>query len=77
MAIPKYFQQFFVGDLSRVIVNLNRLGVVTQAVISGVLCSPARIANTSANYTRDTPEPGVRAPESAQGKSRRFSPGWR
>jgi hypothetical protein len=72
VAIPEGFQQFFIRDPGRVVVNLNRLRVITKIVISRVLFCPPRISDTGANDTRGTPEPGVGSPESAQCKGCRF-----
>ena len=68
MAIPVDVQQFLVGDLGRVVVNLDRLGVTPQAVVGGVLFVATGIADAGADDTGYTPEPGVGAPESTQGK---------
>ncbi len=72
MAIPERVQQFFIRDPSWIEVNLNRFSVIAQIVISGVLFRSPCIPDTGANDTSDTPEPGVRSPESAKSKGCRF-----
>ncbi len=72
MAVPEGIQQSFIGDPGRIVINLNCFGVIPKIVVGRVLsCSPG-ISNTGTNDTRDTPEPGVRPPESAQCKGCRF-----
>ena len=72
MAIPERVQQFFIRDLGWIKVNLNRFSVIAQIVIGGVLLRSPCIPNTGTNDTRDTPEPGVRSPESAKRKCCHF-----
>ena len=55
-------------------VDLERFRVIAHGAIGGVLGLPARIANAYANDSRQTPEPGVRPPESPQGE--RCRPGF-
>jgi hypothetical protein len=72
MAVPKSIQQFFIRDPGRIVINLNCFRVIPKIVIGRVLfCSPS-ISNTGTNDTGDTPEPGIRPPESAQCKCCRF-----
>jgi len=54
---------------------LNRLRVITEAVIGRVLLCPTCIPDSGSHYPVDAPELGVRPPESAKGDSRRLTPG--
>jgi hypothetical protein len=72
VAIPESLEQFFIRDPGRVVVNLNRLRVIAKIVIGRVLFCPPCVPDTGANDTRDTPEPGVRSPESAKSKGCRL-----
>src|SRR5512143_2723654 len=72
MACPEDIEQFPVGDHGRVKLHLDRLDVVPEVVVRGILRRPSRIPDTGAENARETPEPGVRAPESAQGEGRRL-----
>ncbi len=65
MFLPENIQQVFIGDLLRVIVDLDGFGMIPQTVICRVFLCAARIADTGADNAFFTPEPGVRAPESA------------
>ena len=71
MRLPENIQKFLVGYPYRVIVDLDRLCVITKAVISRIPLCPSPISYTGANNTRNTPEPGVRTPESAESKGSR------
>jgi hypothetical protein len=72
MACPEDIEQFPVGDHGRIEVHLDRLDVVPEVVIRRVLRRPSRVADAGAENAWETPEPGVRTPESAQGESRRL-----
>ena len=72
MAFPEDIEQFPVGDHGRIEVHLDRLDVVPEIVVFGVLRRPSRVADTGAENAGETPEPGVRTPESAQGEGRRL-----
>jgi hypothetical protein len=65
VTIPENLQKFFVGDLLWVVVDLDSLGMATQAMIGGVLFGATSIADTSPDYPVNAPEPGVWSPESA------------
>ena len=65
MAVPENGQQFLICDLSWIVINLDRLRMPVQIVISRVTGAAASISNAGADYSIDTPEPGVRSPESA------------
>ncbi len=73
MAIPESGEEFLICDLSWIVINLDRLRMPVQIVISRVSGTAASVSDTGADYTFDTPEPGVRSPESAQGEGRGFS----
>jgi hypothetical protein len=66
VTIPENIQKLFVGDLLWVIIDLDSLGMVSQATISGVLFGATSITDTSPDYPINAPEPGVWSPESAQ-----------
>ena len=74
MAVPENDQEFLVCDLSWIVVNLDRLRMAVQIVIGRVTGATASVSDTGADYSIDTPEPGVRSPESAQGEGSSFSP---
>ncbi len=86
MALPEDFQQLGVRNLLRVVVDLNGFGVVANVLVGGVCLFAAGVAYPRADNSGCTPEPGVGAPESAQGEGgslefsrRRFIDGgdWR
>ncbi len=66
VAAPEDVQQLLVGDNRRVEVDLDGLGVVPEAVVGGVWLGPARIAYPGADNAVESPELGLRTPESAQ-----------
>lgn len=72
--MPENIEELFIRDALRVIVYLYGLCVVSQAVVRRVLLGPSRIAHPGADNSWDAPEPGVRAPESAQGERCRLDP---
>ncbi len=88
MGSPKYFQKLLVGDLGGVKVNLDRLAVIPQAMVSGVFLRASGISDTGPHNSFDSPKLGIRTPESAHGEScgfhfsryaqinRRSCPGW-
>ena len=49
--------------------------MVPQGVIGGMFRRSPCVSHAGPNHARDTPEPGVRSPESAQGKRGRLCPG--
>jgi hypothetical protein len=51
--------------------------MITEVVICGLFCGTTRIANAGSNDTIDAAKLGIRAPESAQCKGRRFRIPWR
>ena len=68
MARPENIQEPFVGGLFRIKIHLNRLRVVTEAVIRGILLFATRITDPGSHYPVVAPKLGVRPPESAQSK---------
>ena len=65
MAVPENGQQFLICDLSWIVINLDRLRMPVQIVISRVSGTAASVTDAGADYSVNTPEPGVRSPESA------------
>jgi hypothetical protein len=72
MAFPENIQKLPVGDSGRVVIYLESLGMISKAVVGGISLCAARVANARANNSIDSPEPGIRSPESAHSKGRRF-----
>jgi hypothetical protein len=50
MAVPENTQQLLIADFSRVIIDLNPLGMAVQIIIRGTPGYPSGISNTGANY---------------------------
>jgi hypothetical protein len=63
---PEDVQQLLVGDDRRVEIDLDGLGVVAEVVVGGVVLSAARVPYPGADDAADSPELGIRTPESAQ-----------
>ena len=72
MAFPENIQKLAVGYSIRVVIYLESLGMIAKAVVGGIFLCAARVANARANHSIDSPEPGIRSPESAHSKGRRF-----
>ena len=68
MARKKYFQELFVGNSGGIEIYLNRLGVPPKAPVGRILLTATGITDPGSDNTVKAPEPGVRTPESAQGK---------
>jgi hypothetical protein len=64
-----------IGDLGGVEFHLDRLRMVADVLVVGVHRLAAGIADARADDPGDAPEPGVRAPESAQGEGGNFRTG--
>jgi len=47
---PKYFQDIFIGEFVRIVINLKNFRVIAKAVIGGVIESTARVTNTGPVY---------------------------
>lgn len=68
MTLPKMLQQLVVGDLRRVIVDLDGLRVITNVSISWMCRCAAGISNSGTNNSLNNPEPGFDTPKSAKPK---------
>ena len=68
VALPENEEQVLVGYASRVIINLDRFAVVSDAAIGRVFFLTARISDAGSDNSVHTPELGVRSPESAHRK---------
>ena len=68
VTLPEDGQEFFITNKGWVEVDLNGFGVVGETAISGVGLLAAGIAYPCSNNPVQTPVPGVRSPESAQGE---------
>lgn len=69
VAAPEDVQQLLVGDDRRVKIDLDGLGVVAEVVVGGVVLGAARVAYPGADDAVDSPELGIRTPESAQAEA--------
>jgi hypothetical protein len=69
---PEGVEKVVIADDLRVEVDLERLGVVAEAVVGGGIERAAGIADPRAPDTFDEPEPGIRSPESTRGKGGRL-----
>lgn len=65
-------EQFSVGYPVRIEIDLDRLGVVADGPVGRSRGRSSGIARAGADDAGQAPEPGVRAPESAEGERRRF-----
>jgi hypothetical protein len=72
MAFPENIQKLPVGYSIRVVIYLESLGMIAKAVVGGIFLYAARVANACSNNSIDSPELGIRTPESAHSKGRRF-----
>ena len=70
VAAPEDVQQFLVGDDRRVEIDLDGLGVVAEVVVGGVWPRAAGVPYPGADDALDSPELGIRTPESAQAEGR-------
>lgn len=69
VVLPEDLEHLGIGYNRGIKVDLQGLGVIAKVMVRGIgLCSSG-IADTGPDHSRETPEPGVRTPESAQGKS--------
>ena len=66
MAVPEDIQQLSVRDLTWIIIDLNRLGVIAEAVVSGVFFCPSAIPDPCPHNALNAPELGIWTPESAK-----------
>jgi hypothetical protein len=72
VAVPENGQQVAVGNATGVVIDLNRLGVITDILISGTDRPPAGVADAGPDDPLDGPEPGLDAPESPQAEGGGF-----
>ena len=68
VTLPEDGQEFFITDLGWVEVDLDGLGVVGDTAIGGGRLITSSVSDPCADDPLQTPEPGVRPPESAQGE---------
>lgn len=68
MTLPEMLQQLVVGDLRRVVIDLDGFRVISNAMIRWIFCCAAGISNSSANNAIYNPEPGFDTPKSAKPK---------
>lgn len=73
--LPEFVEQLLERDLFRIVIDLERLGVVAEVVVGGVSLCTAREADAGADDAGQTPKLGVRRPESAEGKGGRLQLG--
>jgi len=72
VACPKDLQKFSITDLVRVEFNPDRFTVITNVAISRLCSRTTGITDLGPHNTWYTPEPGVDAPESAEGEERKL-----
>ena len=72
MAVPENIQEGPIRDPVGIVVYLDCLGMISELIVAGILLRAAGIAHPCANHAVHAPEPGVGAPESAQGKGGRL-----
>jgi hypothetical protein len=70
VATPEDVQQLLVGNDRRVEIDLDGLGVVAEVVVGGVGRRAAGVPYPGADDAVDSPELGIRTPESAQTEGR-------
>ena len=51
MAAPENIEQFLVGDAVGVVVDLDRLRMVAEAIVRGVVFAPSRVADSRPYHT--------------------------
>jgi hypothetical protein len=71
---PEHFQEIGELDLLRVKLDLNGFRVIAQVVVAGLVLLAACVADACPQDTRETPEPGVRSPESPEGEGGNLHP---
>jgi hypothetical protein len=59
-------EEVAVGDDGRVVDDLDRLGVAADVAVGRTELIAAGVADAGLDDTRETPEPGVRTPESTE-----------
>ena len=76
VTVPEKLEKLSVGYHFRIIVNLQCFSMIAEIMVGGVWLFTPSIAYSGSDNSRDTPEPGVGSPESAQGKSGSLGLGW-
>jgi hypothetical protein len=66
VASPEDIQQQLVGYSCRVVINLDRFGMIAEAAVCRRGFGAAAVADACSNNALYAPEPGVRSPESAK-----------
>ena len=72
MVHPEDAEEIVVADKFRIVLDLEGLGVVPHPAVGGRCRASPRVPHTRPHDSGDTPEPGVGAPESAEGERRRL-----
>lgn len=70
MGIPEQVHDFDKGNLRWIEIDLQRLGVIVQIVISRRWTVAARIADSRSVDTAKTPKLGIGSPESTKSEGR-------
>jgi hypothetical protein len=65
VALPEHVQQLPIGYSLRVVIDLDRLGMVSQVMIGRIFLCSSGIPYACADDAWQTPELGIRSPESA------------
>jgi hypothetical protein len=65
MVTPEDIQKLFIRNLSGIIIDADRLGMVSKALVGWIYLSTSRITYLCFDNTPTMPEPGIRTPESA------------
>jgi hypothetical protein len=68
VVLPEELEQIPERDAFRIELDLDGLGVVTEVAVGRLVLRPAGVADARAEDTGETPEPGVRTPESPEGE---------
>ncbi len=68
VAFPEELQKVFIGDLRRIEIDPQSLGMAAEIMVRGMFFLATRIAHASANDAVETPEPGIWSPESPKGE---------
>ena len=72
----KTLTEILVRDHLRIVVELDRLGVVTQVVVGGVVRGAPGVADPGPYHSVEAAKLGLAAPESAQGERGRLEDAW-
>ena len=77
MTDPKDLDEFPVGDLGRIEIDLDGFAVIADVAVGGIGRAAARIAYPGTDDAWETPVPGVWTPESTERKGGGFDLPWR